>query len=266
MSATEVGFTLEQLMEFAGLSAAQAIYHFYTPISNNNNSTTNNNKVLVVCGPGNNGGDGLVCARHLHLFGYSVTIVYPTMHKPKKEYYQRLVLQLKAHNIEIREDIPNNIISSTSLSDSSSSSSLSSPLSASSNTSSSDYHLIVDAVFGFSFNPKDGIREPYHTLIKQMITSQSHIPVCSIDVPSGWDIEFGDILEMGLKPELLISLTAPKLCAKKYIGRYHLLGGRFVPESCIEKFHLKLPTFPQDKLFVDISKQTTNHSNNIPQK
>lgn len=34
-------------------------------------------RVIVVAGPGNNGGDGLVCARHLNLFGYNVEVVYP---------------------------------------------------------------------------------------------------------------------------------------------------------------------------------------------
>lgn len=66
----EFSFSIDQLMELAGLSVAQAIFECYPGGS-----------VLVVCGPGNNGGDGLVAARHLSLFGCSVTIVYP---KPGK--------------------------------------------------------------------------------------------------------------------------------------------------------------------------------------
>jgi NAD(P)H-hydrate epimerase len=49
-------------MELAGLSVATAIAKTYPPL--NNESTS----VLVCCGPGNNGGDGLVAARHLKLF------------------------------------------------------------------------------------------------------------------------------------------------------------------------------------------------------
>lgn len=41
-------------------------------------------------------------------------------------------------------------------------------------------------------------------------------------------MEQGDVNGDGIKPDMLISLTAPKLCAKQYHGT-HYVGGRFVP-------------------------------------
>lgn len=61
-----LGFSVDQLMELAGLSVAQSIEAEFPPSSHQD--------VLVIAGPGNNGGDGLVAARHLHHFGYNVQV------------------------------------------------------------------------------------------------------------------------------------------------------------------------------------------------
>lgn len=42
---------------------------------------------------------------------------------------------------------------------------------------------------------------------------------------------------------MLISLTAPKICAEGFKGRFHYLGGRFVPPAVVQQFQLKLPAF-----------------------
>lgn len=57
-----LGFSVDQLMELAGLACAVSLATEY-PVSIHS-------RVLVISGPGNNGGDGLVAARHLHHFGY----------------------------------------------------------------------------------------------------------------------------------------------------------------------------------------------------
>ena len=61
-----LGFSVDQLMELAGLSCATAVATEYP--------RDHCPRVLVIAGPGNNGGDGLVAARHLCHFGYDVKV------------------------------------------------------------------------------------------------------------------------------------------------------------------------------------------------
>lgn len=72
---------------------------------------------------------------------------------------------------------------------------------------------------------------------------------------SGWNVEEGD--PNGLQPQLLISLTAPKQCAKLFKGRYHYLGGRFVPRALEQKYDLQLPPYPGTDCVVELN---TGHS------
>jgi hydroxyethylthiazole kinase-like uncharacterized protein yjeF len=61
--AIDAGTSVEQLMERAGAGLAEAAYRFAGPLP-----------TLVLCGPGNNGGDGYVAARHLRERGMAVRI------------------------------------------------------------------------------------------------------------------------------------------------------------------------------------------------
>src|SRR5438270_4883652 len=62
-AAIDGGTSVEQLMERAGAGLAEAAYRFAGPMP-----------VLILCGPGNNGGDGYVAARHLAERGVSVRV------------------------------------------------------------------------------------------------------------------------------------------------------------------------------------------------
>lgn len=114
--------------------------------------------------------------------------------------------------------------------------------------------VILDAIFGFSFKPP--IRAPFDKVLPLLI--ESRLPIVSVDIPSGWDVEKGNEAGVGLNPDVLISLTAPKEGVKDFTGR-HFLGGRFVPKygflsSCRllltsrrnfeKKYELNLPEYP----------------------
>ncbi|KAJ3179635.1 hypothetical protein HDU87_002841 [Geranomyces variabilis] len=231
------GFSLDQLMELAGLSVAQAICSTY-PVKTHKN-------ILVVAGGGNNGGDGLVAARHLCHFGYAVTVYYP---KPTdKPIYKGLQTQLRALQVPFVDEITNVL----KISD-----------------------VIVDAIFGFGFS--GSLRAPFDTIIPQLI--KSGVPIACVDVPSGWDVAKGrqinyqsrqvllkltDVAGMfcakgdpgdGIKPDLLISLSVPKRGVESFKGK-HFLGGRFVPPDLAKELGFSTPwsSHPGMQQCVDIT-------------
>jgi hydroxyethylthiazole kinase-like uncharacterized protein yjeF len=160
--------------------------------------------------PGNNGGDG-------H-FGLESTVVYPK--RSTKTHFINLVQQLEDLNIPILNEIPTI---------------------ATDKDEEEKFDIVVDAIFGFSFKGT-APREPFATAINQMVQMQKehNSLLVSVDVPSSWNVDGGDLSGSGFKPDVLISLTAPKLSAKKFEGR-HFVGGRFVPPSLAEKYKIKMP-------------------------
>ncbi|CAO3680792.1 unnamed protein product [Umbelopsis vinacea] len=202
------GFSVDQLMELAGLSVAQAIQKTY--------STQKHPRVLVCCGPGNNGGDGLVAARHLFHFGYQPSIFYPK--QSGKDLYKRLVTQ--CNNLEI-PFVDNAIPEQTD--------------------------LIIDALFGFSFSGE--VREPFKDVVQNLKTTSK--PIVAVDIPSGWDVEKGNVNNQFFSPDTLVSLTAPKLGVQQFKGR-HFIGGRFVPPSLAKKFELQIPKYPEGDQVVQV--------------
>lgn len=202
-------FSIDQLMELAGLAVAQAIYKEYPP-------TSDNDKVLVLVGPGNNGGDGLVAARHLKIWkGYDPVIFYPK--KTQKPLYENLVTQLK--HLQVKEIADLDEVKQQ--------------------LSAGHYKLIIDSLFGFSFKPP--IRPPFDDLIKFLSENHNKIaPIASVDTPSGWDVNDGPVSdEINIKPSMLISLTAPKPCANLFTGASHYLGGRFINGEIAEKYDIR---------------------------
>lgn len=59
---------------------------------------------------------------------------------------------------------------------------------------------------------------------------------------AGWDVEAGS--SGGISPDVLVSLMAPKQCARRFLGRQHFVAGRFVPYDVQKKFELNPPDYP----------------------
>jgi hydroxyethylthiazole kinase-like uncharacterized protein yjeF len=225
------GYTLEQLMELAGLSVAQAVYQLLESSANRSKSL----RILIVCGPGNNGGDGLVAARHLLLFGYETRVVYPKLRSVQHPHYINLIHQCQDLGIAVTEDMPDDW--------------------------ATHYSIIVDAIFGFSF--RGAPRPPYDTILQQLqsLRGNRDVITVAVDVPSGWDVDGNGITpseeEDRFVPDVLVSLTVPKLCAQQFQGR-HFVGGRFLPPHLAQQYNIRMPNYPGVAQVVEVTRPHVN--------
>jgi NAD(P)H-hydrate epimerase len=166
-------------------------------------------QVKILCGPGNNGGDGLAIARHLHNRGHGIRILL--LADPAK-YKGNALINWKI--IEAMQ-IPTAPLTTASI---------------------SNADLLIDALFGTGLT--EAPRPPFGEIAAAV--NESRIPILSIDIPSGLDCDTGLPLTLStLRAAHTITFVAEKIgfansAAKQYLGQI-TVADIGCPKECIDE-------------------------------
>jgi len=182
----EFGISLGILMEAAGASVAAFARRHY-PVAQ---------RVVVLCGKGNNGGDGMVAARVLSGAGLSVDVVLlGKLDEVKGEAAAALARLQGLSKVPVRE-----------VEDEEGLNLLFEELGLIGSETGPD--LLLDAVVGTGFRPPlRGLPEAARLLVNRLA-----VPVVAVDVPSGWDADSTEqMVDGAFRADGVVTFTAPKL-------------------------------------------------------
>jgi hydroxyethylthiazole kinase-like uncharacterized protein yjeF len=156
------GTSVEQLMERAGAALAEATYRFAGPLP-----------ALVLCGPGNNGGDGYVAARLLAQRGVKVRVA--ALAEPKSEAAIAARSKWSGEVESLRED-------------------------------TAAAPLIIDALFGTGLKRglEDDALQQFHRLADAAVVR------VAADLPSGVETDGGEVLSQVPAFDLTVTFGALK--------------------------------------------------------
>ncbi len=129
-------------------------------------------RILVVCGPGNNGGDGVAAGRILFQQGYRVALLFVC---EEKVFSSQMRLQTEiAKNLGVMVE---------------------------NNYKPDEYNIIIDAIFGVGLSrPVEG---RYEAVINEI--NQSNSTVYAIDIPSGISSDTGKIMNVAVRADYTVT-------------------------------------------------------------
>jgi NAD(P)H-hydrate epimerase len=172
----ESGIPGLMLMENAARRVVEYVAEHCSPISEQ--------RIAVVCGKGNNGGDGLAIARQLHV-GFRPRVLLAVLTCDPAELRgdaaQNLAM-LRASGLEITRDFGPELQAAT---------------------------LVIDAVLGTGLKgPAEG---PARDAIRE-INRLSSAKVVAVDIPSGLSGDSGALPGEYVRADATVTFTAPKVC------------------------------------------------------
>jgi NAD(P)H-hydrate epimerase len=170
-----LGVSGEILMESAGRAVTAEVLAMLSA----------DGSVVVVCGLGNNGGDGFVAARHLHALGVSVRVAL--IGDPKRLRGDAAIhwkrLERAGVPVEVRR------------------------------WRAPSSGVIVDAIFGTGLSrPVEGDAAAAIRRINAARAARGGVlRVVAVDIPSGTSADTGQMLGVAVRADLTVTIQAPKL-------------------------------------------------------
>ncbi len=144
-------------------------------------------RILIICGNGNNGGDGLIAARILADAGLDVDLLL-TGNKDHMQGDAAIARDRLGSNIAIVDGVDQQ-----------------------------QYDVIMDALFGAGLD-RD-IEEKLAGLIREI--NENNTPVLSVDLPSGIDGATGEVLGVAIRADFTVTFFRKKPGHFLYPGRDH---------------------------------------------
>jgi NAD(P)H-hydrate epimerase len=167
------------LMENSGLALAEEVQkHIQSPMQ----------RIVIVVGMGNNGGDGMVCARHLFNQGYEVVVFLVGNTKKLSEDANLNYEMLKP--LDIRMEAINEINGVKKMGKM---------------IRSGD--VVVDCLFGIGL--QRDVEGVYEFVIDEINQSQGYIIAC--DIPSGINASDGSIMKTAVHADKTVAICLPKV-------------------------------------------------------